>query len=43
MNSTGNSIIKIINTILEEQLKKLKYDKTFKSTIWTRMMMVLTK
>lgn len=36
MNSTGNSIIKIINTILEEQLKKLKYDKTFKSTIWDK-------
>ncbi len=34
MNSTGNSIIKIVNTILEEQLKKLKYDKTFKSTVW---------
>lgn len=34
MSEVGTSVIKIINTILDERLKKLKYDKTFKSTIW---------
>lgn len=34
MNGLGDSVIKIVNTILNERLKKLKYDKTFKSTIW---------
>lgn len=34
MSELGTSVIKIINTILDERLKKLKYDKTFKSTIW---------
>lgn len=34
MNEIGNSILKSINTILEERLKDLRYDKTFKSTVW---------
>ena len=34
MNETGNSIIKIVNTLLEERLRSIKYDKTFKSTVW---------
>lgn len=34
MNGLGDSVIKIVNTILNERLKKLKYDKSFKSTIW---------
>lgn len=34
MSEIGTSVINMINTILDERLKKLKYDKTFKSTIW---------
>lgn len=34
MSEIGTNIIKSINTILEEKLKSLKYDKTFKSTVW---------
>ncbi len=34
MSEIGTNIIKSINTLLEEKLKSLKYDKTFKSTIW---------
>lgn len=34
MSEIGTNIIKSINTLLEEQLKNLKYDKTFKSTVW---------
>lgn len=34
MSEVGTSVINMINTILDERLKKLKYDKTFKSTIW---------
>lgn len=33
-NEIGTNIIKAVNTLIQEQLKKLKYDKTFKSTIW---------
>lgn len=34
MSEIGNSVINMINSILDERLKKLKYDKTFKCTIW---------
>ena len=34
MNEIGNSILNSINTLLEERLKKLKYDRTFRSTVW---------
>lgn len=34
MNELSDSIIKIINTILDKRLETLKYDKTFKSTVW---------
>ena len=34
MSEIGTSIIKSINILLEEKLKSLKYDKTFKSTVW---------
>lgn len=34
MSEIGNSIIKSINMILDKKLEGIKYDKTFKSTIW---------
>lgn len=34
MSEISDSIIKSIDTILKERLKRLKYDKTFQSTIW---------
>ncbi len=34
MNEISDSIIKSINILLNEQLKNIKCDKTFKSTIW---------
>lgn len=34
MSEIGTNIIKSINILLEEKLKSLKYDKTFKSTVW---------
>ena len=34
MNDISESIIKIVNTLLEERLKSMKFDKTFKSTVW---------
>ncbi len=34
MSEIATNIIKSINTLLEEKLKSLKYDKTFKSTVW---------
>ena len=36
MNDLGNMIIKSVNTILNERLKGLKYDKTFISTVWEK-------
>lgn len=33
-NEIGTNIIKAVNTLIQEQLKNLKYDKTFKSTVW---------
>lgn len=33
MSEIGNSIIKSINTILNERLKDLKFDKTFHTTV----------
>lgn len=34
MNETGKNLIKIIHTILNESTNNLRFDKTFKSTIW---------
>lgn len=34
MNDTSNKLIKIINTLLDERVNHLKFDKTFKATIW---------
>lgn len=33
MSETGNSILKSMTTLLEEKIKSLHYDKTFKSTV----------
>ena len=34
MSIFGSNLIEIINTILDQRLKNLKSDKTFKSTVW---------
>lgn len=36
MNEVGSTIIRSVNTLLNERLKSLKYDKTFKSTVWEK-------
>ncbi len=36
MSEIGSNIIKSINTLLYERIKNLKYDKTFKSTVWCK-------
>lgn len=36
MDGVKTSILKSINTIINRQLRNLKYDKTFKSTIWKK-------
>jgi hypothetical protein len=34
MSEIGDTILKSIDKVLEERLKNLKYDKTFKSVVW---------
>lgn len=34
MNNTNNNILKAIEIMIDQKNQKLKYDKTFKSTIW---------
>lgn len=37
MSEIGNNIIKAIDTLLEERLKRMKYDRTFKSTVLRKL------
>lgn len=34
MSAFSDSFIKIVNTIIEQRTKNLKFDKTFKCTVW---------
>ena len=34
MSEISDSVIKIVNTIINQRLNDLKFDKTFKSTVW---------
>ena len=34
MNTIGENILKSINILLENKIKGLKFDRTFKTTIW---------
>lgn len=36
MSDIGNNIIKSILVILEQKMKNMGFDKTFKSTIWNK-------
>ena len=34
MNEVGSAILRSVGTLLNERLKNLTYDITFKSTVW---------
>ena len=36
MNEVGSAILRSVGTLLNERLKNLTYDRTFKSTVWEK-------